>query len=192
MKWKVSDARVRHSSSMLALATVALFVLNTFDANPTTRNTYQRPARISKNMANAKDERKARKIRIVWAVLMLVGFSLAISIPYIDAYAIKHVSLDAEVPFEFNAALLSASSILFGFTSLIIISKDWVERKFWAILLPPLALIIISGTSIANLALGYQNPVQALLLSSATFNANVVSTGLVLGYVSQKLALTKR
>ncbi len=143
-------------------------------------------------MANVTDERKARKIRIVWAVLMLVGFSLAISIPYIDAYAIKHVSLDAEVSFEFNAALLSASSILFGFTSLIIISKDWVERKFWAILLPPLALIIISGTSIANLALGYQNPVQTLLLSSATFNANVVSTGLVLGYVSQKLALTKR
>jgi hypothetical protein len=58
--------------------------------------------------------------------------------------------------------------------------------------LPPFALIIISGTAITNLALGYQNPVQTLLLGSATFNANVVSTGLVLGYVSQKLAPHKK
>ena len=123
---------------------------------------------------------------------MLAGFSVAISIPFIDAYALKHVSFEISVPFEFNAALLSASSILFGFTSLIIISKEWVERKFWAILLPPLALIIISGTATTNLALGYENPVQTLLLSSATFNANVVSTGLVLGYVSQKLAPHKK
>ena len=123
---------------------------------------------------------------------MLVGFSVAVGIPYIDAYAFKHVSFDIAVPFEFNAALLSASSILFGFTSLIIISKEWVERKFWSILLPPLALIIISGTAITNLALGYENSVQTLLLSSATFNANVVSTGLVLGYVSQKLGSKKK
>ncbi len=123
---------------------------------------------------------------------MLVGFSVAISVPFVDAYGLKHISLGIEVPFEFNAALLSASSILFGFTSLIIISKEWVERKFWVILLPPLALIIISGTAITNLALGYGNPVQTLLLSSATFNANVVSTGLVLGYVSQKLGPHKK
>ena len=143
-------------------------------------------------MANVNNERKAKKMRLVWAVLMLVGFSVAISIPYIDAYALKHVSFDIAVPFEFNAALLSTSSILFGFTSLIIISKEWVERKFWAILLPPLTLIIISGTAISNLALGYENTVQTLLLSSATFNANVVSTGLVLGYVSQKLSPHKK
>ena len=123
---------------------------------------------------------------------MLVGFSVAIGIPFFDAYVIKHVSLDIAVPFEFNAALLSASSILFGFTSLIIISKEWVERKFWAILLPPLALMIISGTAVSNLALGYENPVQTLLLSSATFNVNLVSTGLVLGYVSQKLGNQKK
>jgi hypothetical protein len=37
------------------------------------------------------------------------------------------------------------------------------------------------------LALGLENPVSALLLSSAEFNANVVSTGLVVGYVVQRL-----
>jgi len=122
---------------------------------------------------------------------MVVGFTVAIGIPFFDAYVIKHVSSETAVPFEFTAGLLSASSILFGFTSLIIISKEWVERKFWSILIPPLVLIIISGTAISNLALGYGNSVGTLLLSSATFNANVVSTGLVLGLVSQRLSNKK-
>jgi hypothetical protein len=45
------------------------------------------------------------------------------------------------------------------------------------ILVQPLALIVLSGVSISNLALGDANAVQILLLSSAAFNANVVSTG---------------
>jgi len=131
---------------------------------------------------------KAKRIRLVWAILLLVGFPLAILLPFVDALVFKHVSLSIEIPFEFTAGLLSTASILFGFTSLIIISKEWVERKVWAVLVPPLVLIILSGVAISNLALGFQNPVQALLLSSATFNANVVSTGLVVGYVIQKLS----
>ena len=66
--------------------------------------------------------------------------------------------------------------------------RERVERKIWAVLVSPLALIILSGGSISNLALDLQNPVQALLLSSAIFNANVVSTGLVVGYVIQRLS----
>src|SRR5512143_1482798 len=110
-------------------------------------NAYVLAYRLCRNMANLSDERKVRRTRLVWAILMLVGFSVAISIPFVDAYALKHISFGIIVQFEFNAALLSASSILFGFTSLIIVSKEWVERRFWAILLPPLALIIISGTA---------------------------------------------
>jgi hypothetical protein len=135
-----------------------------------------------------EESRRAKRIRIVWVILLLVGFPLAIIYPFVDAYFFKHVSFETQVPFEFTAGLLSTSSILFGFTSLIIISKEWVERKIWAIIVPPLALIILSGVSISNLALGVENQVQALLLSSATFNANVVSTGLVVGYVVQKLS----
>ena len=132
------------------------------------------------------DEHKAKRIRLVWAILLLVGFPLAILLPFVDAFYFKHVSLGIEVPFEFTAGLLSTSSILFGFTSLIIISKEWIEKKVWAVLIPPLALIILSGVTISNLAMGFENPVQALLISSATFNANVVSTGLVAGYVIQR------
>lgn len=67
-----------------------------------------------------------------------------------------------------------------------------MERKIWAVVVPPLALIVLSGVSISNLALGMENQVQALLLSSATFNANVVSTGLVVGYVVQRLNEQKK
>ncbi len=135
---------------------------------------------------------KARRIKRIWAILLLVSFPLAILMPFIDAYGFKQISMTIQVPFEFIAGLLSTASILFGFTSLIIISKEWVEREVWAILVPPLVLIILSGVSISSLALGFENQVQALLLSSATFNANVVSTGLVLGYVIQKLSEEKK
>jgi hypothetical protein len=130
---------------------------------------------------------KNKRIRLIWAVLLLIGFPVAIGLPFINTLIIRHVSLETPVSFDFTAALLSASSILFGFTSLIIISKEWVERKIWAVIIPPLALIILSGVEIGNLALGLENPVSALLISSAAFNANVVSTGLVVGYVVQRL-----
>ncbi len=139
-----------------------------------------------------KNETKNRRIRLVWAILLLIGFPLAITLPFVDAFVFKHVSLETQVPFEFTAGLLSTASILFGFTSLIIVTKEWVERKIWAVLVPPLALIILSGVTISNLALGLQNPVQALLISSATFNANVVSTGLVVGYVLQRLSQNQK
>ena len=135
---------------------------------------------------------KEKRIRIIWSVLLLVAFPLAILLPFIDAFYFKHIPSTIQVPFEFTAGLLTTSSILFGFTSLIIITKEWVEKQVWAVLIPPLALIILSGVSISNLALGIDNQVQALLISSATFNANVVSTGLVLGYVIQRIARKKQ
>jgi hypothetical protein len=142
--------------------------------------------------AHMIDARKAKKTQLVWAILLIVGFPLATLLPFVDALYFQHVSLTIQVPFEFTAGLLSTASILFGFTSLIIISKEWVERKVWAVLMPPLALIILSGVEISNLALGLENPVQALLIVSATFNANVVSTGLVIGYVIQRLTLQSK
>jgi hypothetical protein len=120
---------------------------------------------------------------LVWAVLLLVGFPLATILSLVDALVFKHVSLETAVPFESTAGLLSTASIMFGFTSLIIVSKE-----ICAVLVTPLALIILSGVSISNLALGLQDSVQALLLSSATFNAHVVNTGLVVGYVIWRLS----
>jgi hypothetical protein len=120
-------------------------------------------------------------MRLIWGVLLGIGFPVAIIYPFIDAYAIKHVALDMAVSFDFTSGLLFIASILFGFSSLIVVSKEWVDRRIWIVLLPPLALIVLTGVSISNLALGYANPVQVLVFSSASFNANVVSTGFILG-----------
>jgi hypothetical protein len=100
-------------------------------------------------------------------------------------YGLKHVLGATQVSFEFTSGLLSIASILFGFSSLIIVTKDWVDKRIWSVLMPPLALIVLTGVSISNLALGYANLVQTLVFSSASFNANVVSTGFILGYVTR-------
>jgi hypothetical protein len=124
-------------------------------------------------------------MRTVWAFLLCISFPIAIALPFIDAYAFKHVSAVLEVPVDYATALLSISSLLFGFTSLIVISKEWVDKRVWTVLIPPFVLIVLSGVSIGNLALGAVNPVETLLFCSAAFNANVVSTGFILGYVTQ-------
>jgi hypothetical protein len=129
-----------------------------------------------------------RKIRLVWTVLLGVGFPFAIIYPFFDAYVVKHLAAaDLVVPFDFTNGLLFIASILFGFASLMVVSKEWVDRRIWVVLMPPLLLIVLTGVSISNLALGGTDSVQTLVFSSAAFNANVVSTAFILGYVTQKL-----
>jgi hypothetical protein len=137
------------------------------------------------------EQRKTRKIRLIWGVLLGVGFPFAIIYPFFDAYVVKHLASDLQVSFDFTNGLLFIASILFGFASLMVVSKEWVDRRIWTVLLPPLALIVLTGVSISNLALGATNSVQTLVFSSAAFNANVVSTGFILGYVTRKLPLKK-
>jgi hypothetical protein len=130
--------------------------------------------------------RASKRINLIWSTLLGIGFPVAILIPFIDTYLVKHVPVQTQVPFEFTNGLLFIASILFGFSSLIIVSKDWVDKKMWAVLIPPLVLIVLSGVTISNLALGYADSVQALVFCSASFNANVVSTAFILGYITRK------
>jgi hypothetical protein len=129
---------------------------------------------------------KRRRIQLIWAALLCIGFPIAIIYPFIDAYILKHIPTNTQVNFEFTNGLLFIASILFGFSSLIIVSKEWIDKKAWTVLLPPLTLIVLTGVSITNQALGYANPAQALVLSSASFNATVVTTAFILGYITQK------
>jgi hypothetical protein len=137
------------------------------------------------------EHKKIRRSRLIWTVLLGVGFPFAIIYPFYDAYVVKHLAVDLQVSFDFTNGLLFIASILFGFSSLMVVSKEWVDRRIWTVLLPPLALIVLTGVSISNLALGATNSVQTLVFSSAAFNANVVSTGFILGYVTRKLPLNK-
>ena len=125
--------------------------------------------------------------KLVWAVLLCVGYPIAIILPYYLAFSVDRVSPTANVPFEFINGLLSTAGILFGFSSLIIVSKDWIDKRVWSVLLPPLGLLVASGVYIGNLGLGFANPAEVLVLCSSTFNANVVSTGFIVGYVVQRI-----
>jgi hypothetical protein len=124
---------------------------------------------------------------LVWSVLLGIGFPFAIIYPFFDAYIQKHLSAGFVVPFDYTNALLFIASILFGFSSLMVVSKEWVDKRIWTVLLPPLILIVLTGVSISNLALGAENSVDVLVFSSAAFNANVVSTAFILGFITQKL-----
>ena len=131
--------------------------------------------------------KKAKRIRTIWTALLSIGFPVAILYPFVDTYVVKQVNVHmTQVPFEFTNGLLFIASILFGFSSLIIVSKEWVHKKMWGILIPPLVLIVLAGVTISNLALGFADSVQALVFSSASFNANVVSTAFILGYVTRR------
>ncbi len=123
--------------------------------------------------------------------MLCIAFPLAILLPYFNIIYIMQTPPGTSVPFEYSNALLYTSSILFGFTSLIVVSKEWVDKRIWTILVPPLVMIVLSGVAIGNLALGASS-LSVLELSSATFNANVVSTGFVVGYVAQKLPKPKQ
>ena len=130
-------------------------------------------------------QRKTSRTRFIWSILLGVGFPAAILYPFVDTYVLKQVSSATQVSFDFTNGLLFISSVLFGFSSLIIVSKEWVDKKMWAVLIPPLVLIVLSGVTISNLALGYTNSVEALVFSSASFNATVVSTAFILGYITR-------
>ncbi len=133
------------------------------------------------------EQAKRRRIRLIWARLLGIGLPAAIIYPFFDTYVVKHVAAGFEVPFDFTNGLLSIASLLFGFASLMVISKEWVDKRVWTVLLPPLVLIVLTGVSISNLALGSADSVQVLAFSSAAFNANVVSTSFIVGYITQKL-----
>jgi len=134
---------------------------------------------------------KLKKMRYVWALLLGVAYPFTIIYPFADAYLFRHVPPTSAIPFDYSNSLLFTSSILFGFTSLIIVSKEWIDRKVWAVLIPPLVMLVLAGVLIGSLALGSASELSVLLFSSASFNANVVSTGFVIGYVTQVLPKQK-
>ena len=132
------------------------------------------------------DRSKLKGMRLVWAFVLCIAFPFAILTPFFDALIIRQVSIYTVVPFELSNTLLFTSSILFGFTSLIVVTKEWIDKRVWALLVPLLMFIILSGVAIGNFAMGSTTSMWVFLYSSAASNANVVSTGFVVGYVTQQ------
>jgi hypothetical protein len=70
------------------------------------------------------EQRKTSRARFIWSILLGVGFPAAILYPFVDTYVLKQVTSATQVSFDFTNGLLFIASILFGFSSLIIVSKE--------------------------------------------------------------------
>jgi hypothetical protein len=47
-------------------------------------------------------EHRTRRIKLIWGVLLGVGFPFAIIYPFFDAYVVKHLAADMQVSFDFT------------------------------------------------------------------------------------------
>jgi hypothetical protein len=119
-------------------------------------------------------------INILFAVL----YAYVIIYPYIDAYVLGNVNLALQIDPEYLNGLLTASSILFGFSSLFVVGQKPNDKHFWVLLLASLFLIIRAGGGIADVALEKTSPVDAMVTLSSCFMANVISTSYIAGTLS--------
>jgi hypothetical protein len=72
-------------------------------------------------------------------------FPIRHNLPFLDAYVVRHLADNLQVSFDFTNGSLFIASILFGFSSLIVVNKECVDRRICTVLLPPLILIVLTG-----------------------------------------------
>jgi hypothetical protein len=118
------------------------------------------------------------------SILFAVFYVYVIIYPYIDAYVLGKVNLELQIDPEYLNGLLTASSILFGFSSLFVVGQKPTNKSFWVFLLVALFLIIRAGGGIADVALEKSSSVDAMVNLSSCFMANVVSTSYIAGILS--------
>ena len=119
-----------------------------------------------------------RLVSILVVIVVLSYMSIGLS----ENYFFPNSVIEKEVDPEFYSGILSASSILFAFSSLIVsFSKD--TRKFLLLFLAiPLLFIASSVGKVVDVALGNGNPVAALLWLEGAFLVNLFFTGIVSGF----------
>lgn len=118
---------------------------------------------------------KKRISRILQYLITCILYLIFIVYPALEVYVYGRVSLDLQVNPTLLNGLFAASSILFGFSSLLTIRQGRIKKKFWVLISIPLFLTIYGGMAITRLGLGLQKDVEALVLVSASFNANVMT-----------------
>lgn len=123
-----------------------------------------------------------RLLRPLIIILVVAGLLIYLGISLSEEYFFPKSVIEKEIDPEFYSGILSASSILFAFSSLIAsFEKD--IRKFLILLLAiPLLFIVTSVDKIVDVALGNINPVTALLWLQGSFLVNLFFTGLFSGF----------
>jgi len=127
------------------------------------------------------EENKDKKLRY-WNLFFACVYIFFITYPFLDAYVFRRVSFDQQIDPEFMSGLLAASSILFGFSSLLVLNQKRISKRLFILLFVPLFLIIISGSAISDAALGRGTGIRALLILASGFNANILTTAFLVGF----------
>ena len=100
-------------------------------------------------------------------------FFIIVSTPFYHTFITKKVSLDNPVDPEYINGLLTVTSILFGFSSILVFQQRKEEEWLKFVLLIPLVFIGLSGGSIWNVVIGINKPMMAFLW---TWTSVLVST----------------
>jgi len=112
---------------------------------------------------------------------MVLAFILCFA-PFFHTYITKKVSLDNPVDPEYINGLLTVSSILFGFSSILVFGQRKENKWLKYLLLFPLAMLGFSGGSIWNVVIGINKPMQALLWTWTSVLANMCVTFFLAGF----------
>ena len=119
---------------------------------------------------------------------IILGLVYLFGIIYTFYWAyVTGVSFNRYVDPEFMSGLLTVSSIIFGFSSLIVFQeKKPIEKVNLVVLLIAFFSIIFSASCVIGVALGKGNAVIAILALQASLYANMVSVGFFVSYLRAK------
>lgn len=112
---------------------------------------------------------------------MVLAFILCFT-PFYHTYITKKISLDNPVDPEYINGLLTVSSILFGFSSILVFGQRKENKWLKYLLLFPLVILGFSGGSIWNVVIGINKPMQALLWAWTSVLANIFVTWFLAGF----------
>jgi len=113
-------------------------------------------------------------------IFLIFLISMVLS-PFYHIYITKKISIDTPVDPEYINGLITVSSILFGFSSLLVFQKQRNDRIFWYILTFPLFFIGLTGGSIWNVVTGLHKPMMAFIYAWISLNVNAAVTWFLVG-----------
>ena len=122
----------------------------------------------------------------IWGIFsIIVAIYLTFS-PFYNVYFIEARAHEIKIDPELFNGLLTGSSILFGFSSFIVVSEKKIDKNLWIMLLISLFSMVFCGSAICDLALDKGNDVDVLLVVRASFFVNVIFTFFIAGYITSE------
>ena len=119
-----------------------------------------------------------------WVILFCLIMVLN---PYIQFYYFKRIPEETYVDPEYINGLLTVSSILFGFSSLLVFQQKEKHPRLFLLLFLPLIFITRSSGTIWDIVLGTKAPIHGLLSAWTSVLSSTAVTFFLAGFTSRVL-----